>query len=36
MIRYAELTPRGRVVVAWLTTLSFVAILGFAGYVEGL
>ena len=34
MIRYAELTPRGRTVVAWLTTLALFGILGFVGFIE--
>lgn len=35
MIRYADLTPFGRTVVAILATIALIAIMGVAGAIEG-
>ena len=36
MIRYSELTPRGRMVTSILALSAFIVLLGFVGWVEGL
>lgn len=36
MIRYDELTARGRTVVAFASLTVFLLILGFCGWLEGL